>query len=158
SCSHGVIKVDDQASFRKAAAELLKRSDIVVCQNFVPSEFDWRIGILNGEPLYACQYYMAPNHWQIYNHTARNKSDRLGFFNTLPIRQVPEDVLKTAVRAAKLVGNGLYGVDLKETPDGCVTIMEVNDNPTIDRGIEDEVVGEKLYRKILAHMIRMIEE
>jgi glutathione synthase/RimK-type ligase-like ATP-grasp enzyme len=39
-------------------------------------------------------------------------------------------------------------VDLKETPRGPV-VIEVNDNPSIDAGVEDKVSGERLYEAIM---------
>ena len=157
SFSRGIIKVDNEAEFRKASGELLKKSEIIIVQEFVPSEFDWRVGILNGEALYACQYFMAPGHWQIYNHSAKTKYNRDGWCITLPIKKVPQDVLSIAIRAAKLIGDGLYGVDLKQTAQG-ILVMEVNDNPTLDHGFEDQILGDKLYKKILSHMIDLIEQ
>ncbi|MFR6033296.1 MAG: hypothetical protein ACLUKN_09060 [Bacilli bacterium] len=50
-----------------------------------------------------------------------------------------------ALKMANLIGDGLYGVDLKETSDGRILMIEVNDNPNIDANIEDKVVGQKLY-------------
>jgi len=40
---------------------------MLLIQSFIPTEFDWRIGIIDNKPLYACRYYMAKNHWQIVN-------------------------------------------------------------------------------------------
>ena len=37
----------------------------MVAQSFLPTEFDWRVGILDGEVLFVCRYYMARRHWQI---------------------------------------------------------------------------------------------
>ena len=48
--------------------------------------------------------------------------------------------MKTALRAANLLGDGLYGVDLKQTDDGCY-VIEVNDNPNIDAGNEDALLN-----------------
>ena len=45
---------------------LFEKSAILLAQAFTPTEFDWRVGLLNGVPLYACKYYMAKGHWQIY--------------------------------------------------------------------------------------------
>ena len=45
-------------------------------------------------------------------------------------------------------GNGLYGVDLKEI-NGIPHLIEINDNPSLDAGIEDEVLGMELYTAIL---------
>ena len=37
-----------------------------------------------------------------------------------------------------MIGDGLYGVDLKETSEG-VYIIEINDNPNLEHGVEDTV-------------------
>ena len=60
----------------------------------------------------------------------------------------PTKVVKTALKAANHVGKGLYGVDLKEV-GGKVYMIEVNDNPNIDAGFEDEVIGDDLYLRIM---------
>jgi glutathione synthase/RimK-type ligase-like ATP-grasp enzyme len=65
-------------------------------------------------------------------------------------------VVRTALKAANLIGDGLYGVDLKETRDG-VLVIEVNDNPNIDTGIEDRVAGEGLYRAVIEELVRRID-
>ena len=36
----------------------------------MPTQFDWRVGVLNRQPLYVCQYFMSKNHWQIVKHEA----------------------------------------------------------------------------------------
>lgn len=158
SFSRGVMKVSDEKEFRAATNELLKSSEIVLCQEFVPSDFDWRIGILNGEPLFACKYFMAKGHWQIYNHAAKTRKAKEGADQAYRVEDVPKDVMKVALKAAKLIGNGLYGVDLKQTNDGKVVVMEVNDNPNIDHGVEDRILGDELYRRVLAHLVTMIQE
>ena len=61
------------------------------------------------------------------------------------------------MRAANLIGDGLYGVDLKEV-DGRCFVMEVNDNPNIDAGNEDAVHGDALYRDVLGVFRRRIRE
>jgi glutathione synthase/RimK-type ligase-like ATP-grasp enzyme len=37
-------------------------------------------------------------------------------------------------------------------------VIEVNDNPNIDAGVEDKLLGNDLYRLILQRFIEMIEE
>jgi len=64
-------------------------------------------------------------------------------------------LLEQAVRAANLIGNSLYGVDMKMTDKGPV-VIEVNDNPNIDQGIEDGVLGDELYRMILLEIVRRL--
>jgi len=155
--SRGIIKVNKVSDLRPAASELLKKSEIILCQEFLVSEYDWRIGVLDGVPLYACKYYMAKDHWQIINHTAKNRSGREGESMTVAVEDVPEGVIQTAVKAAKLMGSGLYGVDLKQTERG-VVVMEVNDNPNLDLNVEDKILGDELYRRIFGKLVRMIEE
>ncbi len=154
--SRGVVKVDSPMNFRIAAGELLKKSDVILAQEFVQSEFDWRIGILDDEPLYACKYFMANGHWQIYNHNAKTIKRRSGDHETVPFSAVPYDVMQTALKAAKLIGNGLYGVDLKVS-NGKIIVMEVNDNPSIDAGVEDQIGGEKIYKTIISSLMRRVE-
>jgi len=153
--SLGVYKVDDRTSLTQTAKQLFKRSDLLLAQEFSPTEFDWRVGILNRRPLYVCKYYMSARHWQIVNHNVKGKAEE-GRFETLGVEEAPPQVVKTAVRAANLIGDGLYGVDLKETAKG-VVVIEVNDNPNIDAGIEDLVLGQRLYEALMQEFLRRME-
>ncbi len=156
SFSRGIVKVKDVSEYRAALQKLFTQSDIVLMQEFLESDFDWRIGILGGQPLYACRYFMAEGHWQIYNHKAKGKKIE-GRHETLALKRVPKAVLKAATAAASIVGNGLYGVDLKENEHG-VYIIEVNDNPNIDRGVEDQVAGNALYDALIDHFTMRVNE
>jgi glutathione synthase/RimK-type ligase-like ATP-grasp enzyme len=121
----------------------------------MPSEFDWRIGVLDQTPLFACKYYMAKDHWQIYNWKSESKF-KGGNSDTVDISEVPEIVVKTALKAAALIGDGLYGVDLKMVK-GEVYVIEINDNPNIDADVEDTVLKDKLYDKIIRSLLNRIE-
>ncbi len=55
-----------------------------------------------------------------------------------------------------MVGNGLYGIDIKEV-DGAAYVLEVNDNPNIDRSIEDAYLGEELYMQVMSEFLRRFE-
>jgi glutathione synthase/RimK-type ligase-like ATP-grasp enzyme len=151
----GVFKVEDRVQLEARAAGLFQRSQLLLAQAWTYTPFDWRIGVLDREPLFACRYHMSRGHWQILHHDAP-EADREGDSDTLPLEAVPSAVLETATRAARLVGRGLYGVDLKETPDG-VKVIEVNDNPNIDAGIEDAVLGTELYRRIIRTFVQRLE-
>ncbi|MEX1367989.1 MAG: RimK family alpha-L-glutamate ligase, partial [Nannocystaceae bacterium] len=155
SFSQGVVKAKDLDEFREQMAALLRRSDLVVAQAFMPTDFDWRIGVLAGKALYACRYYMARRHWQIISREGGSRSE--GNAEAVPLEQVPHAVLEVATKAASLMGDGLYGVDLKEV-DGLPYVIEVNDNPSIDAGYEDGVLGEQLYRAIMADFLRRLDE
>jgi hypothetical protein len=98
---------------------------------------------------------MPKNHWKIYNGRA-SKEDGDGDSETIPINEVPEQVLKVALKAANLMGDGFYGVDLKMVGNK-VYLIEVNDNPNVDVGIEDMVLKEELYLKIMKIMFNQIE-
>ena len=155
SFSRGVVKVADAEALKRAADELFQQTALVLAQEYMPTEFDWRIGILNREPIFACQYFMSRGNWQIYNHAAKGEA-RSGDFKTLPIREVPSEVVKLAQRATAQIGDGLYGVDLKQVGDR-VVIIEVNDNPNIDWGVEDAYLGEDLYRRVMGEFLRRLE-
>lgn len=147
SFSLGVVKAASVEEFTSSCEEMLEKSELIIAQEFLPTEYDWRIGMLNAEPLFACKYFMAPHHWQIYNQACKD-DDRWGMTETLPLAEVPPLVLKAAFDAANLIGDGLYGVDVKEI-NGLPYIIEVNDNPSLDAGIEDEVLGMELYLRIM---------
>jgi glutathione synthase/RimK-type ligase-like ATP-grasp enzyme len=155
SFSRGVVKVGDEAALEKAAGELFQHSALLLAQQFLYTEFDWRVGVLNHEPLYACKYYMSRGHWQIYNHGAKGTA-KSGGFETVPVRSAPAEVIKLALKATAPIGDGLYGVDLKQVGDKTV-VIEVNDNPSIDAGVEDAYLGEDLYLRIMQEFLRRLE-
>ncbi|MGH6944987.1 MAG: RimK family protein [Geminicoccaceae bacterium] len=155
SFSRGVFKVKDEAELHAKAIELLEDSDLILAQEFVPTTFDWRVGVLNREPLYVCQYFMSKNHWQIVKHEADGRFEE-GTFKTHGVEQAPREVVDLGVRAAGLVGDGLYGVDIKQS-NGSVMVIEINDNPNLDVGVEDAVLKDELYRRVLADLVRRIE-
>lgn len=155
SFSRGVFKAEERGELLRIAGKLFKESDLILAQEYLYTPYDWRIGILGRKPLYACQYYMSNQHWQIVKHEADGRREE-GGFATLPIEEVPSDVVKIALRAANLIGDGLYGVDIKPSERGPV-VIEVNDNPNLDAGVEDKVLGEGLYRAILAELVDRID-
>ncbi|MGK7396429.1 MAG: RimK family protein [Candidatus Cyclobacteriaceae bacterium M3_2C_046] len=147
SFSQGVVKVNSAEEFKSEVDKMLNASDLIIAQQYTPSEFDWRIGFIDKKPLYACKYYMAKDHWQIYNWMAET-ADIEGLFDTVSLEEVPKKVMDISSKAAQLIGNGLYGVDVKEI-NGQVMIIEVNDNPNLDDGIENQKSGDELYKIII---------
>jgi len=153
SFSKGVEKARDTAELQVICEKLFRHSTLLLAQEFLYTDFDWRIGVLDNQPLFACRYYMVKNHWQIYRHGKRTDS---GGFDTLPIADVPHSVVETALKATRPIGDGLYGVDLKEHQGkGCV--IEVNDNPNIDRGVEDKYLGMEIYRRVIGTLLKRME-
>ncbi|MEO5365607.1 MAG: RimK family protein [Magnetococcus sp. WYHC-3] len=155
SFSRGVLRADDREGLMTQSSKLFAQSRLILAQEYMYTPFDWRIGILAGKPLFASQYMMSRNHWQIYRHAA-DGSVQHGGFRSVPVDAAPPEVVETARRAANLVGNGLYGVDLKQTPRG-VFAIEVNDNPNLDQGVEDKVLKDELYAILLREFISRIE-
>jgi hypothetical protein len=86
-----------------------------------------------------------------------HQADTGGGFETLPISAVPPaGGAQARHERANLIGDGLYGVDVKQFGDRAV-VIEVNDNPSIDEGVEDAYLGEDLYRRIMEEFLRRLE-
>lgn len=145
--SQGVAKVEDESELREQIERFLEDSELVIAQEYTPSSFDWRIGVLDGTALYACRYHMAKGHWQVIA-TAGSGRRRYGKVEAIPVASAPAEAVSLAVRAAELIGDGLYGVDVKEV-EGRFLVMEVNDNPNVEAGYEDVVLGDDLYVAIM---------
>ena len=156
SFSQGVIKVEDEKALEVAAEQLHDKSDLFIAQSFLGTDFDWRVGVFDRRPLFVCRYFMAKNHWQIVKRDGEGKS-HFGKVETLPVGLAPANVVRTALRAANLIGDGLYGVDLKQVGKK-VYVIEVNDNPNIDHGYEDAVLKDELYLSIMRVFLERIEQ
>jgi len=155
SFSRGVHKLANRATAEALARTLFKDTDLLLAQEFMPTTFDWRVGVLGGEPLFASQYLMARNHWQIINHRADGKVIE-GGFKTFAVADAPAEVIDVAVRAARCIGTGLYGVDLKQNERG-VFVIEINDNPNLDTAIEGAVIKDDLWKRLLSWFLDRLE-
>ena len=153
--SQGVVKADSLAELQVQAARMLERSDLLIAQEFLPTQFDWRVGVFDGAPLFVCKYYMVKKHWQVVQRHHTGRKDE-GKDVAVALEDAPRQIVRTAVRAANLIGNGLYGVDLKEAGRKCY-VIEVNDNPNVDAGIEDALLKDELYRRIVEVFLRRVE-
>lgn len=47
----------DETQLARLLDEGLGRSALLLVQSRIPAEFDWRIGFLDGSPLFACRRY-----------------------------------------------------------------------------------------------------
>jgi len=154
--SKGVFKIDSEKEFKKICPTMFDKSDLLVAQEFLPTKFDWRVGVINNQVIYVCKYFMATKHWQIINWGANKQKSREGDVESIPIDQAPSGLLKTALKATSLIGTGLYGVDMKEV-DGKFYVIEINDNPNIDAGIEDKILKDRLYAIIMEVFLEKIK-
>ena len=155
SFSRGVFRAKDRRELVQVTEALLEDSDLILAQEYMYTPHDWRVGVLDGAPLFVCQYQMARKHWQIVKHGAGGRVEE-GRFKTLAVEDAPPAVVDTAVRAARLIGDGLYGVDLKETERG-VFVIEINDNPNLDHGIEDAVAKDEVWRRLIGWFISRLK-
>ena len=152
-----VVKIESEDSLRKEAERFFNQSELLIAQEWLPSEFDWRVGVYDRRPLFVAKYFMAPGHWKV-NKVVKGQQELVeGKTEAMTIGEAPEQVINTALRAAHLVGRSLYGADLKQVDDR-VYVIEVNCNPNIDAGNEDQVLGEALYREVLGVFARRIAE
>jgi glutathione synthase/RimK-type ligase-like ATP-grasp enzyme len=155
SFSQGVYKVNSLEELKESSKQLFQSSVLVLAQEFMYTDFDWRIGVLGGRPLFACKYFMSAGHWQIYNHAATG-SRRSGGFATMAVEQAPSEAVKLAVKACGLIGKGLYGVDIKQSGNR-FAVIEINDNPNIDNGVEDLHLGKLCYLRVMEHFFSEME-
>lgn len=152
--SKGVFKINDLEEYKQVTNAMFQKSELLVAQEFLPTPFDWRVGIIDGQVLFVCKYFMAAEHWQIVNWNGKQVQD--GEVESIPQDQAPSGLLKTALKATALIGKSLYGVDMKEA-DGKFYVIEINDNPNIDSGIEDKILKEKLYSTIMDVFLNKIK-
>ena len=107
------------------------------------------------EVLFVARYRMAKGHWQII-HGNGSADTRYGGVEAVRPEEAPAAVLDMALKAANLMGDGFYGVDLKMREED-VFVVEVNDNPNLDAGYEDGVGGKEIYGKIMATFLARME-
>jgi glutathione synthase/RimK-type ligase-like ATP-grasp enzyme len=148
SFSARVEKVVTVPEFLRVAKRFIKLSDWIVAQAFVESQFDWRVGVLDNEILYACKYIIPSESFKI--QATVNGHVVYCAVKSVPREQVPPRIAEVALQAAGAVGPGLYGVDIKEK-DEQVYVIEVNDNPSLESG-EDEYYP-LMYEKIVSYLL-----
>ena len=114
--------------------------------------------MLSGEPLFVCQYRMAAVHW----HDSQARAGRLGREGgSAPLRSIKPPGAHRCRRAgscAKPIGDGFYGVDIKQSSTGYVVAWKFNDNPNLEHGIEDAVTKDEAWIKRLRWFIDRFEQ
>ena len=156
SFSQGVSKADDRESLDRELNQLFEKSDLVIAQEFLPTEFDWRVGVFDGKPIYLCKYFMAKKDWKVISKDKQGRTLN-GRSETLPVELAPRKLMNLAIKAANLIGNGLYGLDIKQIGNN-FCVIEINDNPNIDHGYEDLVLKDDLYLRIMEVFLRRITD
>jgi glutathione synthase/RimK-type ligase-like ATP-grasp enzyme len=151
SFSRYVEKVACETSFREVALRFFRKSDVLAVQKFMPTAFDWRVGVLNDEVLYVCKYMIPKGRWK-HGAKLRGKPTVIwGRTFSMKRENAPARLKEVALKACKVIGHGLYGVDIKEV-NGEYVVVEVNDNPSIYAGYED-LRNKDVYGKIIAYLV-----
>lgn len=147
SFSAYVDKVASPEVFVTVGKRFLRRADRIVVQQYLPSQFDWRVITLAGRVLAVVQYRFVTQGWKSME---RGEEGEWATVVAVPREEAAPELLRTALAAADAIGASLYGVDLKEV-DGQYYVIEVNDNPTIGGGDEDQADPE-IYAEIIRHL------
>jgi glutathione synthase/RimK-type ligase-like ATP-grasp enzyme len=150
SFSKYVEKAACETSFREVAKRFFRKSDVLAVQKFTPTTFDWRVGILNNEVLYVCKYMIPKGRWKHGAKLRGKPTFTWGKTISMKKEKAPQNLREIALKACRVVGKGLYGVDLKEV-EGDYVVVEVNDNPSIYAGFEDRQ-DKDLYTKIIGYL------
>jgi glutathione synthase/RimK-type ligase-like ATP-grasp enzyme len=148
SFSLRVEKVSDIAGFFRVARRFIRLSDWIVVQQYVESRYDWRIGVLGGKLLYVCKYTIPSVTFKI--QASVNGHIVYCGVESVPEKDVPPHVVQLGIDAANAIGNGLYGVDIKNN-NGDAYVIEVNDNPSIESGEDD--CYPLVFEQIVSHLI-----
>jgi glutathione synthase/RimK-type ligase-like ATP-grasp enzyme len=143
-----VKKVTTLADAHRIAASYLKMSDWIVAQEFIESDEDWKVGVLDGELLYACRYVLPTESQKILAIEEGEIPDYAS--ESVPQNDVPNEVIQLAIKAARSIGTGLYSVDIKQR-GGRQFVIEVNDNPSLESG-EDEYYP-RIYNQIISKLM-----
>ncbi len=148
SFSVRVEKVSSVSELLKIAKRFFKLSDWIVVQEYIESRFDWRIGVLNGELLYACRYIIPSETFKI--QASVNGHIVYCDVESVPAAQVPPEVIELGMAAGHAIGHGMYGVDIKES-NGKLYVIEVNDNPSLEGG--EDAHYPDMFRKIISYLM-----
>jgi glutathione synthase/RimK-type ligase-like ATP-grasp enzyme len=150
SFSRYVEKAACETSFREVSKRFFKKSDVLAIQKFTPTSFDWRVGVLGNEVLYVCKYMIPKGKWK-HGAKLRGKPTVVwGRTVAVQEKEIPARLREVALKACSVVGKGLYGVDLKEV-NGDYVVVEVNDNPSIYAGYEDQMAPD-IYKRIINYL------
>ncbi len=143
--SSHVEKANNREEFIKISKRFLRKSKVIIVQEYIKSDFDWRVGILQNEILYLCKYCIPEGGWKVRSKI--NGRNVWGDTIAVPRESISPELKKLSINLSKCVGDGLYGLDVKETDAG-YKFIEINDNPSIYEGYED-AADRDIYEKII---------
>jgi len=140
---YSYMVIDHTAGSRSSASARAPLPGSPTAQKFLPTEFDWRVGVRAATGRSS--------------RTAPTAPSREGGFPPFELAKAPGALIDIAVRAARPIGQGFYDVDVKETDRGFI-VMEVNDNPNLEHGIEDQAGKDEIWIRVLKWFIERFEQ
>ncbi len=156
SFSRGVVKVESAAALVAKVTELMSKSVLIIAQEWLPTDFDWRVGILDRRVLFIARYRFPAGHWQVIKRDEQQRKLSEGPTEAVAVNEAPQKMVEIALKSANLIGDGFYGVDIKQAGDQFY-VIEINDNPNVDAGNEDAVIKDGLYREVMDVFLKRIE-
>jgi len=147
--SSHVERANNETEFIELSKHLLRKAKVLVLQEYIQSDFDWRVGMLRNDVLYLCKYCIPSGGWKIKSKI--NGRNVWGDTIALPRESIDPELKDICLSLSRCVGNGLYGLDVKETDDG-YKVIEINDNPSIYEGYEDAIDAD-IYEKIISALV-----
>jgi glutathione synthase/RimK-type ligase-like ATP-grasp enzyme len=147
--SSHVEKASNEKELIEISKQYLRKSKVLIIQEYVQSHFDWRVGILQNKVLYLCKYCIPEGGWKVKSKI--NGKNVWGDTIAIPRDSISPELEKISISLSKCVGDGLYGLDVKETDDG-YKVIEINDNPSIYDGYED-TIDTDIYEKIINALV-----
>lgn len=147
--SSHVEKANNEKEFIEISKKLLRKSKVLVLQEYVQSDFDWRVGILQNKVLYLCKYCIPEGGWKVRSKI--NGKNVWGDTIAVPKASISPELKEICINLSKCVGEGLYGLDVKETNNG-YKVIEINDNPSIYDGYEN-LIDKDIYEKIINALV-----
>lgn len=147
SFSAYVEKVNTPADFVRIGKKFLRRADRIIVQQYMPSDFDWRVITLEGRVIAVLKYLFVQDKWKLME---RGSGGEWAKVIGVPLDKVDPKLSEVSLQAANAIGQSLYGIDIKEV-GGDYYVIEVNDNPTIAAGEEDSANPE-IYSLIIRYL------
>ncbi len=147
--SSHVEKASNEKELIEISKQYLRKSKVLIIQEYVQSNFDWRVGILQNKVLYLCKYCIPEGGWKVKSKI--NGKNVWGDTIAVPRDSISSELEEICISLSKCVGAGLYGLDVKETDDG-YKVIEINDNPSIYDGYED-TIDTDIYEKIINALV-----
>lgn len=133
----GVSLAHDQKELSRQLAEIIKADPKkeIILQEFIPNDFEYRI-FVTGDKVAVAEKKIRTSEKEFRNNVHLGAREEF-----LEVGKVKKSIIRTALRAAKVVDVQIAGVDVTEDAKGNPVVFEVNSCPsfTLDSRVSNEV-------------------